>query len=116
MLESLKISLPLVQRLFPIDVMFALADGEKFIYYLPGAKLDIRIQEGMAIPPSGGIRKALETGETVSADIPKEIYGLPFKSTSMPIRNGEGRLAVCLPLVSAKAYLKLKARAHRGLL
>lgn len=67
--------------------MFALADVEKFIYYLPGVELDVRIQEGMPIPPSGGIRKALETGETVSADIPKEIYGWPFKSTSMPIRK-----------------------------
>ncbi|WP_241781903.1 hypothetical protein [Paenibacillus sp. DMB5] len=47
LLESLKLSLPLVQRLFPIDVMFALADMEKFIYYLPGTELDIRIQEGM---------------------------------------------------------------------
>ncbi|AIQ51030.1 putative sensory transducer protein YfmS [compost metagenome] len=90
LLESLKISLPLVQRLFPIDVMFALADVEKFVYYLPGVELDVRIGEGMPVPPSGGIRAALETGETVSANIPKEIYGLPFKSTSMPIRDGEG--------------------------
>lgn len=90
LLESLKISLPLVQRLFPIDVMFALADVEKFVYYLPGVELDVRIGEGMPVPPSGGIRAALETGETVSANIPKEIYGLPFKSTSMPIRDEEG--------------------------
>ncbi|WP_019913019.1 methyl-accepting chemotaxis protein [Paenibacillus sp. HW567] len=89
LLESLKLSLPLVQRLFPIDVMFALADKEKFIYYLPGTELDIRVQEGMPVPPSGGIRKALETGEEVSANIPKEIYGWPFKSSSIPI-HGEG--------------------------
>lgn len=93
LLESLKLSLPLVQRLFPIDVMFALADMEKFIYYLPGTELDIRIQEGMPVPPRGGIRAALETGEMVSADIPKEIYGWPFKSTSIPIRDGEGAIS-----------------------
>lgn len=92
LLESLKISLPLVQRLFPLDVMFALADMEKFIYYLPGIELDIRIQEGTKVPPSGGIRMALESGEMVSANIPKEIYGWPFKSSSMPIRDRSGTI------------------------
>lgn len=92
LLESLKRSLPLVQRLFPIDVMFALADKEKFIYYLPGKELDIRIQEGTPVPPSGGIRKALETGEEVSANIPKEIYGWPFKSSSIPIHGQDGEI------------------------
>lgn len=29
----------------------------------------------------------------VSADIPKEIYGWPFKSTSIPIRDGEGAIS-----------------------
>lgn len=90
LLESLKISLPLVQQLFPLDVMFALADVEKFIFYLPGKELDIRIQEGTPIPQSGGLRLALETGETASANIPKEVYGWPFKSSSIPIKNKNG--------------------------
>lgn len=53
LLEALKITLPLVQRLFPIDVMFALTDTEKFIYNLPGTELDVRIQEGTPVPPNG---------------------------------------------------------------
>lgn len=92
LLDALRISLPLVQRLFPLDVMFALADSDKFIYYLPGSELDIRIQEGMPVPQNGGIRKSLDTGETVSANIPKEIYGLPFKSSSMPIQGQDGNV------------------------
>ncbi|MEK4327779.1 methyl-accepting chemotaxis protein [Paenibacillus sp. FSL R7-0312] len=93
LLEALKITLPLVQRLFPIDVMFALTDTEKFIYNLPGTELDVRIQAGTPVPPNGGIRTALDTGEEVSANIPKEIYGLPFKSSSMPIRDRNGGVA-----------------------
>ncbi|OKP83613.1 hypothetical protein A3844_20640 [Paenibacillus helianthi] len=93
LLESLKISLPLVQQLFPLDVMFALADVEKFIYYLPGKELDIRIQEGTPVPQSGGLRLALETGEAASANIPKEIYGWPFKSSSIPIKDKNGAVA-----------------------
>ncbi|WP_305953384.1 methyl-accepting chemotaxis protein [Paenibacillus sp. P3E] len=89
----MKISLPLVQQLFPLDVMFALADVEKFIYYLPGKELDIRIQEGTPVPQSGGLRLALETGEAASANIPKEIYGWPFKSSSIPIKDKNGAVA-----------------------
>ncbi|MRN56143.1 hypothetical protein GJB61_24520 [Paenibacillus sp. LC-T2] len=70
--------------------MFALANTETFIYYLPGNELDIKIQIGMPIPSSGGIRQALDSGENVSANIPKEIYGLPFKSSSLPIRDDAG--------------------------
>lgn len=92
LLDALRISLPLVQRLFPLDVMFALADSDKSIYYLPGNELDIRIQEGMPVPQNGGIRRSLDTGEMVSANIPKEIYGLPFKSSSMPIQGQDGKV------------------------
>lgn len=88
--EALERSLPLVQRLFPLDVMFALADTEKFIYYLPGKELDARIGPGTPVPASGGIRSALVSGEEVSGTLPKEIYGVPFKSSSMPIRDSSG--------------------------
>ncbi|NQX46014.1 hypothetical protein HQN87_11790 [Paenibacillus tritici] len=90
LLEALQISLPLVQRLFPLDVMFALTDAEKFIYHLPGKELHARVGDGSPIPPSGGIRAALESGEEVSATIPKEVYGIPFKSSSMPVRDRNG--------------------------
>lgn len=42
--KALEISLPLVQRLFPLDVMFALADRDKFIYYLQGRELKAKIE------------------------------------------------------------------------
>ncbi|WP_379130682.1 methyl-accepting chemotaxis protein [Paenibacillus sp. sgz500958] len=92
LLESLQATLPLVQKLFPLDVMFALADTESFVYYLPGDEMDIKISEGTPVPPSGGIRMALETGEAVSANIPKEIYGVPFKSSSLPVRAQDGTI------------------------
>ncbi|MEK3792791.1 methyl-accepting chemotaxis protein [Paenibacillus sp. FSL R7-0204] len=88
--KALEVSLPLVQRLFPLDVMFALADRDKFIYYLQGKELKAKIELGSPVPPSGGIRAALESGEEVSTTIPREIYGIPFKSSSMPIRDRNG--------------------------
>lgn len=51
--KALEVSLPLVQRLFPLDVMFALADRDKFIYYLQGKELIAKIELGSPVPPSG---------------------------------------------------------------
>ncbi|WP_226383526.1 methyl-accepting chemotaxis protein [Paenibacillus massiliensis] len=87
MLSSLAATLPLVQRLIPSDVMFALTDQEKFIYYLPGEKLDIGLKLGAPIPPTGGIRKALDTNSMITVSVPEEVYGYPFKSISMPLHN-----------------------------
>lgn len=89
---SLEQSLPLVRKVFPIDVMFALTDKEQFIYYLPGAEIDIQVQEGMPIPSKSGIRKALDSQESVSLVVGKEIYGTPFKSTTLPVRNEQNHV------------------------
>ncbi|MCL6604639.1 MAG: hypothetical protein K6T94_17385 [Paenibacillus sp.] len=113
LLESLKLTLPLVQKLFPIDVMFALSNTESFVYYLPGNEIDIKIQEGTPIPQKGGIRKALETGEAVSANVPKEVYGLPFKSSSLPVIGEDGSIEGVLTMgISLKNQETLSSAAN----
>lgn len=90
--EAIERVLPMVKEVFPIDVMFALTDKEKFLYYLPGSEIDIRAQIGMPIPPRSGIKKTLDTGESVTANLGKEIYGVPFKSTTLPVLNESGEV------------------------
>ncbi|MEO3945287.1 methyl-accepting chemotaxis protein [Gorillibacterium sp. CAU 1737] len=85
--QSLEQSLPLVKAVFPIDVMFALTNREHFLFYLPGEEIDIHVEEGTPIPARSGIRKALDQQEPVSVALGKEIYGTPFKSTTLPVRN-----------------------------
>lgn len=91
--KSIEEVLPMVKAVFPIDVMFALTDRESFQYYLPGAEIDIHAEAGMPIPPQSGIRKSIDTGETVTANLGKEIYGVPFKSTTLPVLNESGAAA-----------------------
>jgi len=90
-LETMKKTLPMVQKLFPIDVMFGITDEEKFVYYLPGKEIDIKLPVGAAIPPGAGFKKILRSGEPTLSNVPKEIYGVPFKSSSMPIKDKVGK-------------------------
>ncbi|WP_411342750.1 methyl-accepting chemotaxis protein [Paenibacillus sp. WLX1005] len=90
--EALQISLPIIQQLFPMDVMFAFADTEKFLNYYPGKKLNIGLKEGQTIPQQSGLRRALTNGEFLSTDVGTEVYGFPFKSTTVPLKDDHGKV------------------------
>ncbi|WP_037290065.1 methyl-accepting chemotaxis protein [Saccharibacillus sacchari] len=98
--EAFETILPVVQELFPIDVMFALTDTEKFQAYLPGKEVGIPVEPGAPIPPQSGIRRALDEARTVSANLGAEVYGAAFKSVAKPIGDldGSGRPAGVLTL------------------
>jgi len=91
LLAALKIALPIVQELFPLDVMFGITDQEKFIYYLPGKEIDVELPLGAPIPQGAGFRKVLDTGESVSVNVDKEVYGVSFKSNAIPLKDENGK-------------------------
>ena len=92
LLAALKITLPIIQELLPLDIMFGITDQEKFIYYLPGKEIDIKLPLGAPIPQSAGFRKVLETGQASSSNVEKEAYGVAFKSNSLPIKDEDGKI------------------------
>lgn len=96
--EALELTLPLIQQLFPIDVMFALTNTKQFLHYTPGQEIDIHVHPDQKIPPTSGITEALHTGELVSRTIGEEIYGTPFKSNSLPFTDEQGRIIGALTM------------------
>ncbi|MDO3409131.1 methyl-accepting chemotaxis protein [Saccharibacillus sp. CPCC 101409] len=96
--EAFETVLPIVQDVFPLDVMFALTDTEKFRAYLPGKEVAIPMRPDMPIPPRSGIRGALDEMRTISANLGEEVYGTAFKSVSKPLRDESGQAAGVLTL------------------
>jgi len=90
-LSAFKISLPIIQELIPIDFMLGITDLEEFTYYFPGKELDVKLTSGSPIPSNANLRKVFETGELFNANVNTEIYGVPFKSTALPITDDAGR-------------------------
>ncbi|WP_312515154.1 methyl-accepting chemotaxis protein [Anaerospora sp.] len=84
---SLIISLPIVRSVIPFDVMVAVADTEKFLYYLPGEKMRHQSPVGKSISQGDGLWDAIIEKKTISKIIAKEVWGFPFKNTSAPIFN-----------------------------
>jgi Methyl-accepting chemotaxis protein len=81
---------PIMQSVFPFDCMMGIADKEQFIFYLPGDKLKHTSPVGKRITQGDGMWEAINYRRTFSATIPKEVWGLPFKSIQTPLHSSAG--------------------------
>jgi uncharacterized protein YukE len=82
--------IPLIQTIFPVDCMLAVADKEKFIYYLSGKEIDAKVSVGDHIPQQSGLYKCQQTGEKITQILGVEVYGVSTKTCSIPIKNPDG--------------------------
>jgi len=83
---------PIMQKLFPFDNMIVLSDKEEFIFYLPGDRLRHASPVGKKISMGDGLFEAIHSRMIFSTTISKEVWGLPFKSVSTPLYDGQREL------------------------
>jgi hypothetical protein len=81
-LTSLITALPMVRVVIPFDVMIAVADTDRFLYYLPGDKMRHESPVGKSISRGDGLWDAIAEKKIISKIIAKEVWGFPFKNTS----------------------------------
>lgn len=79
-----------LKELFPLDCMVSVTDREKFIAYYSGNKIDIGLKSNCPIPEGEIILEVIKSGHKIVAEVPKEIYGYPFKGIVMPIKDNSG--------------------------
>ncbi|PHO07574.1 chemotaxis protein [Thermoanaerobacterium thermosaccharolyticum] len=73
--------------LFEDSVSFAIVDNEKYLEIQNCDELPINAEVGDVIPEGGAAFEALRTGNYIIKDVPKEVYGVPFKSYAIPIKD-----------------------------
>ena len=61
----------------------------------------------MEIPEVSGIRKALSTGNYQTTELPAEVYGIPVKTISLPVKNEDNRVIGCLGLAMSMKIKKI---------
>jgi hypothetical protein len=91
-IASLIETIPLMQSILPVDCMFSVADKEKFIYYLSGKEIDAKVSSGDSIPHQSGLYECQQNGEKIVKILPIEVYGVPTKTCTIPIKNREGHI------------------------
>lgn len=88
--ESIKNAAPIMQKVFPFDCMMGIANREEFVFYLPGDKLRHESPVGKKLSEGDGMWETIHFGRTFNTVIPKEVWGLPFKSIQTPLFNERG--------------------------
>ncbi|MBN2793948.1 MAG: hypothetical protein JXR88_00980 [Clostridia bacterium] len=104
--------MPYLKEVMQKDIMVSVTDLEKFICYVPGHALDVKLQAGMAIPNGDPLKATIESNEIITAVVPKEVYGLPFRAVTYPIRDHQGN---CVGAVGIAESLAKEEKIAKGL-
>lgn len=79
--------LPYLPHLFDDEISVALTDKEVFLYNLTCQSLPLKTDPGNPIPEGGAAAKAISSGQVIVKEVPKEVYGVPFRSYAVPLKN-----------------------------
>jgi len=93
-LESMMELAPYIQSLFPLECTIAITDTEKFLLCLNTKDL-VLDNTGQNIPQNSGISRALQSGTVQDSVLPPEVYGVPFRSMVVPVKNKQGVIVGC---------------------
>ncbi len=86
-LEAFEKVLPYLPYFFDDDVSVALTDTERFLINQVSDSLRIKGGPGDIIPEGGAAYNAIHNGQICINEVPKEVYGVPFKSYAVPLKN-----------------------------
>jgi len=89
---------PVIQACIPLDCTISITDLEKYLAYLPGEELDLKVRPGMPFPTEGTIGEAIKTGRPSRKVIPEHVLGVPFKSTAVPVKDKKGQIVGAIGL------------------
>lgn len=83
-----------LKDMLQIDVTVGITDMNKFVMYRPGDDLIFPLKSGDPIPEDDiSIQDCIKTGESnLIPFVPAEVYGIPFKGMSFPIKDKNGKL------------------------
>ncbi|HEY5588975.1 MAG TPA: methyl-accepting chemotaxis protein [Candidatus Paceibacterota bacterium] len=103
-LNSFNNMLPYLPYFFDDDVSFGIADTEKYLKVQCNPNLNLRLKEGDRIPEGGAVLMAMKNDKILVKNVPKEVYGVPFRSYAIPIHNEQNKVDGCI--VIGKSLVK----------
>lgn len=74
-------------ELFSDEISIGITDEEKYLYFRPSKRIDLKIKSGDIIKEGTLAHKALTSGQKISEYISRDIYGVPYHGMAAPIRD-----------------------------
>lgn len=85
-IESL---LDVIGELFSDEISIAVSNTEKYIYYRPSKRVDLKIRPGDIVKKGTIAHKALITRQKESEFINRDVFGVPYHGMAVPFHQNE---------------------------
>lgn len=92
LLEKFRFVLEFFNDLSIGDCGVSLTDREKYLYYKPGKKLDLKVQVGSPLKPGSAVYRAIHEKRRVVIRGDKSLFGQPYIAVAIPIVNSSGEV------------------------
>lgn len=92
LLDCFKTIAPYFNQLSTSDLAISIVDAksQKFLAYLPGEKIDHKLQEGDVCPEQTILMEAVRTKKRVARKAGKEVFGFPYLGIGIPLFDARG--------------------------
>ncbi len=105
---------PYIPMFIEEPVSVAITNREAFIYNQPCPELPVTCNLGEPFPEGNTPSMVMKSGEKIVREVSEKVYGIPFKSYAIPIRDG-GRVVGCLMIAKSITVIKNSKEAIANL-
>lgn len=111
--DAILILLNDISELMDSDCMYSITDTKNFIGYKAGKSIDIKVKIGAQVPEKSPLHQAFIEKRSVTKIVPKDVWGVPFRSTATPIVDNLGAVVGCVGIgISIEKEMQL-IETHR---
>lgn len=112
-IDSVVASAPFYQQISTLDSSITIADAEgTILYYLKAKTFGGDLKPGSKIAEKGSGAECLRTKSVIRRVLPKEVYGITIKSTSIPIVEDDQIVGVIITATSIETQQILHESAQ----
>ena len=84
---------PTLQKLIPLDCIIGIADTKKFLCSVSGEKIKLPVNTtGTEVSGDAPIAKAIKSGKPERMISAKEVLGISFEATAIPVFDSQGKV------------------------
>ena len=83
---------PLLNELVQDDITVGIYDTEKLIINIPGKTFALNVNPGDPLMEGDIVTNAIKTDSSLSAVLPKELFGFPLIARALPLHDDEGNV------------------------
>lgn len=113
-LQSVVAVAPYIPLFIDEPVSVAVTNTEGFIYNQPCAEIPVQCELGVPFPAEATPLMVMESGERRVREVPARVYGVPFMSYAIPIREN-GEIVGCLMIAKSVETIRSVKDAISGL-